>query len=99
MATLVKLATIEHPLFSHLGMEITDSWGAFDLEKLDAEQLAALKLYRGRIFQVHPADVEAFEEVCGGLPESPTLDDSDDSDDDTANADAPKKRGRPKKST
>lgn len=87
---IIRLATLNTPLFDHEGMVLRESWSAVDTDDLTDAGREAISKYRGRILQVHPEDVGLFDELVAGLPTTPTHEEMMRLDaDEIANMDAP----------
>lgn len=68
---IIRLATINAPLFDHAGMKLSPRWSEVDLDEIGQEGRFALERYAGgpkrdarhRIIMVHPQDGELYDEV------------------------------------
>ncbi len=58
---LIQVATLNTPLFSHAGLELSEAWSDVDLVAAKPETLVALETYVGTHVQVHPAHGATFD--------------------------------------
>lgn len=69
---ILRLATLNAPLFDHEGMVLRESWSPVDTDDLTPAGREAIPKYRGQILQVHPEDVSLFDELVASLPTTVT---------------------------
>jgi hypothetical protein len=60
---MIRICTIDVPLFRHGGLEVGEAWAPLDVAALAPAARAALVRHTGRLIRIHPHDVSKLAQL------------------------------------